>query len=446
MTAEKSKTSEGPEQADKALARGNATLLASREELTRDERNAWLRNAAGGATTFAAVVTLVAVNSVTAMTWSGLGVLGLLSVGLGAALGVFGGQLVAWLAVANPALAERLRRSRLKVSTFEFKVGPGKVTLDLSEDDLVALWPVYVELASRISTSSLRIGDEHTGNLAGALKSLHGLFATMRRALSEAVPSGVQIVPSSRKNGAPKSAKTYILDAVSVSVRPFLARWHPWLDRWTKTGLPEERWAGYYACREDLEMTRKEVARLTQAMGQLYQQDTTFLEGDGGFAVENFSKLPQDLQVGWGEKIDMAWTGAWLEASARVPTEPVAAEPHALATVMTRWSELVRTLDSYLIQMGPIPRAARVRTNEPRPDDTVLEWRKLLEPTLIAWSTRTGSWPSVRSELPQDEVNACAEAINATRAQLLEALEAGRPGVGDRGPIPAQESSLPAPA
>jgi hypothetical protein len=92
-----------------------------------------------------------------------------------------------------------------------------------NETQAKAAWSMYVEIATRVTLQP--IGDGQ-GLVRESLESLHSLFAETRRILREFGPDCARPADS---NGL--SFGSVAVGILNVEVRPFLARWHPALEK-----------------------------------------------------------------------------------------------------------------------------------------------------------------------------------------------------------------------
>ncbi|RMI33089.1 hypothetical protein EBN88_24770 [Streptomyces triticirhizae] len=101
------------------------------------------------------------------------------------------------------------------------------------------------------------------GNLGAAVASLKNLFDLYREPLeSEAAP-----LPPARSNSVYQLA----LDMLNVELGPFLAAWHPRLDRWVREnpGADEADWPENAAFRRDLRVLQERVRPYVVGLGKI---------------------------------------------------------------------------------------------------------------------------------------------------------------------------------
>jgi hypothetical protein len=111
--------------------------------------------------------------------------------------------------------------SKRKVRATKLTVGLpfnlGQLEFEPDEVQQKAAWELYVELATRTAMQSL--GSEE-GFLRESLISLHNLFGATRDILRQAGPSVAQ---------GPNSFGAIAIEVLNKGLRPFLAKWHPFL-------------------------------------------------------------------------------------------------------------------------------------------------------------------------------------------------------------------------
>lgn len=316
------------------------------------------------------------------------------------------GPMLRVLSEVHPSLAGALRRMRLSLKGAQIHVGG--VALNLTTDQVDALYPLYVELLTRVSNQSLkRPSGEHLGELKPAIDHLYATFATARGLLSAAGPAELSV---GSVEGAP-SAELLVVRALDGCIRPFLSRWHPHWDRWQRTGLPEARWPHREACRADLDETLKACRVVIDELGVFFGA-----KAEGGSAARGDALLakfqPEDpataSPVGWGEAVDAAYLGLWRRLSVGAAELRGAGDLTALA----------EAAKEALLSLPAIPPDARLRPGERRPDEVMLAWCTLLS-TLL----------STQGAAPELE-------LAAARAALIAAL-GPMPGADDRGAWPA---------
>lgn len=122
-----------------------------------------------------------------------------------------------------------------------------------------AAWKLFIELITRVATQPLAVGD---GDLGLALKSLHGIFGTVREQLKTMNPS---------KNLEGDTVEMLAVRMLNLHLRPFLTKWHPHFD--THAALPAEEsqraWVREEEFRADLEALRLNMHQYVRAFGEL---------------------------------------------------------------------------------------------------------------------------------------------------------------------------------
>jgi hypothetical protein len=275
------------------------------------------------------------------------------------------------IAAFHPALGLALRRSRVRVSLGSFKISG--LDLNFSQGQADALYPLYIELRSRVTNHRLIKehdgNQEHIGSLKPAFDSLYGLFATMRQAMRDAGPGGLPLLE--RAEGAEADPALKAIEAIDAKVRPFLSRWHPHFDQWQKTGLPERRWGQWEACREDLDLALTEVRALVAELDVVYgvppSNDQTPTHEAGRALLDAMSKHDPDTTtpVGWGPEIDLAYVKLWHQLRAGLLQPGLDAEGV---------EKLALLAEAALVALPVIPPDVRLRVGERRPDDQMLSW------------------------------------------------------------------------
>jgi hypothetical protein len=366
--------------------------------------------------------------------------------GVGVLWATAGPGLVQALGAAHPALAAALRRARVRELTLRLPLGPGaNLSLDTSQAD--ALYPLFVQLSTRVSNHSLRIGrpgsEEEIGDLGKAIESLRGLFPILREGLTAQGPAQAGLF------GGPSPAGL-VAQAVDGAVRPFLARWHPHWDRWAATGLPEARWPLNKDCRADLEVALRACRRIVAALGTLYGAPTPPDEAPAaaGAAVAADFSPPHPYThspVGWGLVIDAAWAQlhrtlimglGGIESPSSIPVTP-----DALRAALQGWRSMVEATSAALSALPLIPPEALLRLSEDdvlerRPDDAMLAYlRALREP--LPYLPADPEAPA--ADAGADELNDVADLLHEAR-EKLRGLLLQRPGAEDRGPLPSRRA------
>lgn len=344
----------------------------------------------------------------------------LLALAGGALFALVGTPIWGILSSRFPSLSRATHHARFKPSTIKLK-GLFEMEVSFDEPARRALWPIYVELTTRIATNSLILrgetlpeSGEATGSLRAALNSLYSLFALVRKQLGAAYDDGFLLASHQPMETLPGT----VIATLNVAIRPFLARWHPWLDQWEATGLPEARWPGFDACHQDLEAVREKTIELVNNLADAFGEKPIYTPQN----LMTWTTRPDTLQPGWGPH-DALLHQAYVATRATVPAEPLeAGAVHASTLVATlkSWRALAQQLDTLLAGATPIPAGAIGQPGE-RPDERILSLREPLERPLLRWSGRAQGWGASPDKA---EVAACAADVEAVRV-TLRALLAG---------------------
>lgn len=169
--------------------------------------------------------------------------------------GVLLGLGVFWLSTFLRGRHKELELSEVKLSIPKFS----QFTFLVNAEYRRVAWKLFVETTTRISTQPL--GAEE-GFLKEALASLYGLFQTTRDLLK-----GME--PSRDPSDEEWSVEMFAISMLNDVLRPFLAKWHPLLSEFEKTGKNESEWDGNAACRSELEEVRRELLAYARGFGEL---------------------------------------------------------------------------------------------------------------------------------------------------------------------------------
>jgi hypothetical protein len=159
-------------------------------------------------------------------------------------------------------LVSKLQVKKVTISIPFFNVG----SLELSVDSAAkkAAWLLYVELSTRIATQSLGAND---GLLREALNSLYKIFETTRQILRDA---GAEVGIEEKSVGG------ISMKVLNEGLRPFLAKWHPKLERWeAKRPEPsshqahEQQWTDFTLMRNELELLRQGLQEYADMLGKI---------------------------------------------------------------------------------------------------------------------------------------------------------------------------------
>ena len=149
----------------------------------------------------------------------------------------------------------------LKKVTVSLPFGLGSAEWETDPAERRAAWSLYVELVTRVSVQPLGLDE---GLMREALSSLHSLFETTRKILSEAGPD---------VGAAKNSVGGIAIEVLNRGLRPFLAMWHPLLLAWESQRPPEESprdhertWPEEPKLRGELESLREELLEYSRAL------------------------------------------------------------------------------------------------------------------------------------------------------------------------------------
>lgn len=140
------------------------------------------------------------------------------------------------------------------------------ISLELSVDSAAkkAAWLLYVELSTRIATQSLGAND---GLLREALNSLYKIFETTRQILRDA---GAEVGIEEKSVGG------ISMKVLNEGLRPFLAKWHPKLERWeaerpelSSHQAHEQQWTDFTLMRNELELLRQGLQEYADMLGKI---------------------------------------------------------------------------------------------------------------------------------------------------------------------------------
>jgi hypothetical protein len=126
-------------------------------------------------------------------------------------------------------------------------------TWEPNDAERLAAWELYVELITRVAVVPLPAGE---GLLREALASLYTLFAATRDILRRHGPS----IAEPKADGQYNFGYLAVV-VLNVVIRPVLARWHPLLQDWENTRLPERSQAEHERQWPQAEELRAELAR-----------------------------------------------------------------------------------------------------------------------------------------------------------------------------------------
>jgi hypothetical protein len=159
-------------------------------------------------------------------------------------------------------LISKLQVKKATINIPFFNVG----SLELSVDSAAkkAAWLLYVELSTRIATQSLGDND---GLLREALNSLYKIFETTRQILRDA---GAEVGIDEKSVGG------ISMKVLNDGLRPFLAKWHPKLERWeaertdpSSHQAHEQQWADFILMRNELALLRQGLQEYADMLGKI---------------------------------------------------------------------------------------------------------------------------------------------------------------------------------
>lgn len=157
----------------------------------------------------------------------------------------------------------RFLGSQLGVKELKLPLPGGAYSISLQPEQRRPVWNIFIEFATRIATVSLKQGPEgDLGALKPALNSLYETFKLVRTELKSMPPSPPPL-------GNEITLEAYVLDILNNEIRPFLAFWHPRLDEWLATGMPENQWPLATICRDHLEYTQVGIVKKVRTLGKM---------------------------------------------------------------------------------------------------------------------------------------------------------------------------------
>jgi len=185
--------------------------------------------------------------------WGGNAARGVVLMMVGGVIGWYLAEVSRWV------------RSRGLISHIELVpiplAGVGQINLKLAGGGhRQTAWTLFVEAGTRIVTQELRPGD---GLLREALTSYYGFFELVRKQLLALRPSPIPADESLL------TVESYAFSMLNEALRPCLARWHPRLSRWEKSGNNEEDWPLADLCRQDIEAARQRALIYVWGLGQV---------------------------------------------------------------------------------------------------------------------------------------------------------------------------------
>ena len=311
---------------------------------------------------------------------------------------------------------------QLELETVEVELpflGP-TFTVKLNDAQRVVGWKLFIESSTRIATRSLATDE---GIIREALTSLYKLFEITRTELKSMKPSPIPDEPDTY------TVETYALKMLNDGLRPLLARWHPRLSKWEKTGLPESEWPLATHCREDLEITREIMLAYTWGLGQIVKATQLDQLLPPKPAARRQLVLPNLIAAREQEfesvLLDTQRTAGWhilVELESRIATQPMRSDEGLLSEALTSLYTLFDFIRTELKSIPPPPAMNGQRQNA----DTVqsIGLRVLntdLRPFLAKWHPKLSKWQKeheTESEENWPEQQSCREELEKTRAAL----------------------------
>jgi hypothetical protein len=345
--------------------------------------------------------------------------------------GALAGAVVGLLAMLIWEARKHLQ-SRYRVSSLTIKLPLGEMKIEVAEGERQLLWRFFVELVTRIATQELA---SEEGIIREALSSLYGLFALARTELA-AVPPRVTSSPGEA------TVHTYVLKVLNEELRPFLARWHPRLSAWERTGMPEARWPLSALCRQDLATTRGRVLIHAWALGEAlnfekvklkqYFPDLPDAPGARGELIggAQLAAKEQELFGLVGADRSKAGWRIFVEVASRIATQPLAPGEGVLREALQSLYTLFGAIRDELKAMLPTPVASGENTIEVIALTILNEH---LRPFLAKWHPRLLAWEQhweKKKEAEWPEAETFRSELAALRRRIAEEAEKLGPIVG----------------
>ncbi|MFN7927039.1 MAG: hypothetical protein U0Y68_03685 [Blastocatellia bacterium] len=154
--------------------------------------------------------------------------------------------------------------AKLKKVSLSLPFGIGSAEWEVNTVERKAAWELYIELVTRIAVQSL---DTEQGLVREAMNSLYTLFGSTRDILRKAGPDiGI----------ANNSVGGIAIAVLNNGLRPFLAKWHPWLQSYEAKREPkvspqehEKKWKHEKEVREELETLRRDLTAYAEALATI---------------------------------------------------------------------------------------------------------------------------------------------------------------------------------
>lgn len=341
-----------------------------------------------------------------------------------ASLGALVGLAAALAWSLGGSVRERTRIAKVTVPL----PGGGHVELAIDPDARQQLWRFFIEMASRIATQRLSPSE---GLIGAALESLRSLFDRARADIGAMRP--IASVPG---GGLPPHI--YVLEILNDDLRLCLARWHPRLDEWKRTGLPEARWPLASVCRDDLEATRQRVIERAWQLGTVLGiPDLARILPDRPNLLPNF-RTEDEIEVAEAlyaasDLLKPAWH-IYVEAVSRVTTQPLASGAGSLGEAIASLYALFGVARAELKEMPP------ARVDDP-PDNiqqiTLALVNEDLRPFLTEWHPKHALFQkSGKPETEWPEAEACRTALEAARQRCVARIREVAQRLNTQAPAP----------
>jgi hypothetical protein len=336
----------------------------------------------------------------------------------------------------------------------------GTITVKVTDENRVVGWKIFVEAATRITTQSLH---ESEGLLREALSSMYEFFKLVRGELKVANPSP----PLAASDG--HTLESYALLMLNDALRPMLARWHPRLSVWEKTGRPESEWPLAAECRSDLETARQLLLGYTWGLGELFNvakletllpvkpqggkpsfltdQEISQLENETGLdAILSDTQRPQSWHI-------------FVEAATRIASQSLGKNDGVIREALDSLYKLFEIVRTELKDMLPAASAVASQSANASADTSanlqsstvgsnsalVVSYamgllNDALRPMLARWHPRLSVWEKTgRPESEWPLAAECRSDLEITRKRVLSLLW----GIGERLKLPDLRSLLP---
>lgn len=323
----------------------------------------------------------------------------------------------------------RPQAGRLGIASVSLSIpGVGPVELKLSSAQRLAGWHVFIELATRIATQSLKSTDrqsglvEISGALRPALNSLYGIFTVVRDELKAMPPSPPP------ENSQQSTFESYLSQVLNRDLRPFLARWHPRLDDWEATGMPEDQWPLEALCREDLERTRLKLLFTAWELGAAIKianlQDILPPQPQDDqlqplILFKHIEQQEQPLPLG-NAQYRAGWK-IFVEVSSRIPVNSANLDHIDIQQVLIELQTLSHRIRRELKQMPPTPHTAEeVDTVE---QISLKLLNQYILPFLLRWQESLKNWQlQQQSQTEWPEQAQCQQDLLKIHQQLHRSM------------------------